>query len=60
MIMVSMTAVTCVREHTVLDLAIADPIPAAFGHVRFRVLSKDRIDWENQGNRLCIPDIQVA
>jgi len=31
MIMVPMTAVACVREHNVLVLVIADPIPAAFG-----------------------------
>ena len=31
MIMVSMTAVARVREHNVLVLVIADPIPAAFG-----------------------------
>ena len=31
MIMISMTAVACVREHYVLVLVVADPIPAAFG-----------------------------
>jgi type IV secretory pathway TrbD component len=30
-IMVPMTAVACVREHNVLVLVVADPIPAAFG-----------------------------
>jgi predicted N-acetyltransferase YhbS len=37
MIMISMTAVACVREHYVLVLVVADPIPAAFGLGRFRV-----------------------
>ena len=31
MIMISMTAVACVREHYVLVLVVADPILAAFG-----------------------------
>ena len=41
MIMVSMTAVACVREHHVLVLVIADPIAAAFGLGQVSCLSAE-------------------
>jgi hypothetical protein len=45
MIMISMTAVACVREHYVLIIVVADPIVAAFGPWSgFSSFRKDRTE----------------
>jgi hypothetical protein len=51
--MVSMTAVACVREHYVLVLVIADPIPAAFRFRQVSCLSAETAPiFENRVERL--------
>ena len=51
MVMISMTAVARVREHYVLVLVVADPIPAAFGLGQVSgSFGKDRTDFSLQGS----------
>jgi hypothetical protein len=62
MVMVPMTAVARVREHNVLVLVVADPIPAAFGLGQVSLLSaKTTAIFEDRvlGLLFCLGQVKV-